>query len=178
MIPQAIVGMLACARLGAIHTVVFGGFAANELAKRITDCKPALVLSASCGLEPNRIIKYKPLLDEALRISEHAVRRCVIVQRRQCQAELMKERDVEWGEFCATGSSVPPVPVPSSHPLYILYTSGKVTNALHATVHRLDMYHVAQALTFVHLCAVCSFHQAQPGRRKVLSAIRVGTPSL
>ena len=124
MIPQAIASMLACARLGAIHTVVFGGFAANELAKRIVDCKPSLVLSASCGLETNRIIKYKPLLDEALTISKHTVKRCVILQRPECHAELMKERDVDWEEFYATGSPTPPVPVPSSHPLYILYTSG------------------------------------------------------
>ena len=125
--------MLACARLGAIHTVVFGGFAANELAKRITDCKPSLIVSASCGLEANRVVKYKPLLDEALRVSEHAVQRCVVVQRHECKAELVKDRDVDWDEFYATGSSVPPVPVPSSHPLYILYTSGKPSAQPHLT---------------------------------------------
>ena len=131
MIPQAIVSMLACARIGAVHTVVFGGFAANELAKRITDCKPSLILSASCGLEANRVVKYKPLLDEALMISEHAVKRCVIVQRPECRAQLWQVRDVEWEKFYATGSPVAPVPVSSSHPLYILYTSGETSTQPH-----------------------------------------------
>ena len=157
MIPQAVVSMLACARIGAIHTVVFGGFAAVELAKRITDCKPALVLSASCGLEPNRVIEYKPLLDEALRLSEHTVKRCVVVQRRQCKAELVAGRDVEWEEFYATGSAVPPVPVPASHPSYILYTSG-TTGAPKVTHRQLTMStqqaHYRHSLTHMVVCSL------------------------
>ena len=96
MIPEALMSMLACARIGAIHSVVFGGFAPRELAVRIDDAKPKVILSASCGIEVQRIIPYKPLLDEAIEIAGHKPEKCVIVQRPQAKAELKAGRDLEW----------------------------------------------------------------------------------
>ena len=123
MIPEAVIAMLACARIGAIHSVVFGGFAAKELASRINDARPKAIISASCGIEVNRIIQYKPLLDAAIAMSEYAPEHCVIVQRPQSIASLQPERDIDWIDFM----DAPPadcVPVKATDPLYILYTSG------------------------------------------------------
>jgi propionyl-CoA synthetase len=124
MIPQAAVAMLACARIGAVHSVVFGGFAAAELATRIDDAKPKAILTASCGVEPNRIVEYKPLLDEAIEIAAYKPEFCVIFQREQLSADLIPERDYDWGEFVANASPAPCVMVAATDPLYILYTSG------------------------------------------------------
>ena len=124
MVPEAVMAMLACARIGAIHSVVFGGFAAPELAKRIDDARPRLVLSASCGIEVNRIVPYKPLLDGALEIAAHKPERCVILQRPQERAALVPGRDVDWGEFMAGARPAECRPVAATDPLYILYTSG------------------------------------------------------
>jgi propionyl-CoA synthetase len=124
MVPEAAIAMLACARLGAVHSVVFGGFAASELATRIDDAKPKVVVSASCGVEGKRIIPYKPLLDEALRIAGHKPERCVIFQREMECAELVAGRDYEWNELMAGAKPHDCVPVAATDPLYILYTSG------------------------------------------------------
>ena len=124
MVPEAIVAMLACARIGAIHSVVFGGFAANELAKRIDDARPRLILSASCGIEGTRVIPYKPLLDGAVQIASHKPDRCVILQRPQEKVSLAAGRDVDWHDFVAGAASAECVPVAATDPLYILYTSG------------------------------------------------------
>src|SRR6266581_3101339 len=124
MVPEAVIAMLACARLGAIHSVVFGGFASNELAKRIDDAKPKLILSASCGIEVNRVIPYKPLLDGAIELAQHKVPRCVILQRPQQTVPLVRGRDQDWSETLAGAQPVECVPVAATDPLYILYTSG------------------------------------------------------
>ena len=124
MIPEAMMAMLACARIGAIHSVVFGGFAPHELAVRIDDAQPKLVMSASCGIEGERVIPYKPLLDGALNQASHQPDATLIVQRSQCAAELMPGRDHDWAERLATATPQPAVPLPANHPLYILYTSG------------------------------------------------------
>ena len=129
MVPEAAIAMLACARIGAVHSVVFGGFAASELATRIDDAKPKVILSASCGLEPGRIVKYKPLLDEAIRLSAHKPDACLILQRPQEEAALVAGRDHNWAkahdEAIAFGHLVYDcVPVAATAPLYILYTSG------------------------------------------------------
>jgi propionyl-CoA synthetase len=124
MVPEAVMAMLACARIGAIHSVVFGGFAANELAKRIDDAKPKLILSASCGIEVGRVVPYKPLLDGAIALSSHKPQRCVILQRPQDKATLVAGRDLDWGDFMANAEAVECVPVAATDPLYVLYTSG------------------------------------------------------
>ncbi|HEY7648771.1 MAG TPA: propionyl-CoA synthetase [Methylomirabilota bacterium] len=124
MVPEAVVAMLACARIGAIHSVVFGGFAANELAKRIDDAKPKLIVAGSCGIEVNRVIPYKALLDGAIELSRHKPARCVILQRPQERAPLQKGRDIDWDEFMAGASPAECVPMAATDPLYILYTSG------------------------------------------------------
>jgi propionyl-CoA synthetase len=124
MVPEAIMAMLACARIGAIHSVVFGGFASNELAKRIDDAKPKLIISASCGIEVSRVIPYKPLLDGAIELAAHKVGRCVILQRPQQAAPLVKGRDLDWGDFMSGAPAADCVPVAATDPLYILYTSG------------------------------------------------------
>ncbi|MEE2773964.1 MAG: AMP-binding protein [Pseudomonadota bacterium] len=124
MIPEALVAMLACARIGAIHSVVFGGFAANELAVRIDDCRPRAIIAGSCGIEPSKIVAYKPLLDEAIEIAQHNPDFCVILQRENAVADLIKGRDHEWEEFQKDAGLCECIPVPASHPLYILYTSG------------------------------------------------------
>ncbi len=124
MVPEAVVAMLACARIGAVHSVVFGGFASNELAKRIDDARPKMILSASCGIEVNRVIAYKPLLDGAVGLAAHKVERCVILQRPQLKAELVQGRDLDWGDFVSGAAPAECVPVAATDPLYILYTSG------------------------------------------------------
>ena len=124
MVPEAVIAMLACARLGAVHSVVFGGFAAHELAVRIDDATPKVVLSASCGIEPGRIVAYKPLLDEAIETATHKPERCVILQRPQEQASMVAGRDLDWAEAEAAAEPHPCVWVEATDPLYILYTSG------------------------------------------------------
>ncbi|MBB4265011.1 propionyl-CoA synthetase [Roseospira visakhapatnamensis] len=124
MVPEALVAMLACARLGAVHSVVFGGFAANELATRINDAKPTVVVAASCGVEPSRVVAYKPLLDEAIRVATHKPARCVILQREQLRCDMVEGRDVDWAEAVANARPHDCVPVLATDPLYILYTSG------------------------------------------------------
>ena len=124
MVPQAAVAMLACARLGAVHSVVFGGFAANELAIRIDDARPKVVLSASCGIEPNRVVEYKPLLDRAIELAEHPPERCVVLQRPMLEASLVAGRDLTWDEALAGAEPAACVPVAATDPLYVLYTSG------------------------------------------------------
>jgi propionyl-CoA synthetase len=124
MVPEALIAMLACARLGAIHSVVFGGFASNELAVRIDDASPKVVVSASCGIEPNRIVSYKPLLDKAIDLAKHKPEHCVILQRPQQPAELTVGRDLDWQVSLANASPADCVPVNANDPLYILYTSG------------------------------------------------------
>ena len=124
MIPEAVVAMLACARIGAIHSVVFGGFAAKELATRIDDSQPKVIVSASCGIEGQRVIPYKPLLDEAIEIAAAKPEHCIVFQRPQQAASLVEGRDVDWDEAMAAASAVDCVPVAATDPLYILYTSG------------------------------------------------------
>ncbi|MBK0328526.1 propionyl-CoA synthetase [Rhodobacteraceae bacterium F11138] len=124
MIPEALEAMLACARLGAIHSVVFGGFAANELAVRIDDCKPKAIIAASCGLEPGRVVHYKPLLDGAIDMASHKPEFCVIFQREQEVAHLTEGRDFNWHGFQYGVQPADCVPVEGDHPAYILYTSG------------------------------------------------------
>jgi propionyl-CoA synthetase len=128
MVPEALIAMLACARIGAIHSVVFGGFAAKELATRIEDCRPKAILSASCGIEAGRVIPYKPLLDEAMRLADHKVDTCLVLQRPQCEAPLAEGRDRDWAKAVAAamaeGRTAACVPVAATDPLYILYTSG------------------------------------------------------
>jgi propionyl-CoA synthetase len=128
MVPEALIAMYATARLGAVHSVVFGGFAAPELAARIEDAAPKVVLAASCGLEPNRVVAYKPLLDEALARSAHKPSGCLVLQRPQAEARLVPGRDRDWAEAMAEararGLSAECVPVAATDPLYVLYTSG------------------------------------------------------
>jgi propionyl-CoA synthetase len=128
MVPEAMVAMLACARIGAVHSVVFGGFAAKELATRIEDAQPKLIFSASCGLEPGRLVHYKPLLDEAIRLSSAKPQACIILQRPQQTCDLTAGRDHNWAELrraaLAANKTAPCVPVLATDPLYILYTSG------------------------------------------------------
>ncbi|MGI9301259.1 MAG: propionyl-CoA synthetase [Gammaproteobacteria bacterium] len=124
MVPQAAIAMLACARLGAIHSVVFGGFAANELATRIDDAEPKLMVSASCGIEVQRIIEYKPLLDAAIEAATHKPDHCIILQRPQAKASMVAGRDVDWLDAIASAQPADCVPVEATDPLYILYTSG------------------------------------------------------
>jgi len=123
MIPQAAIAMLACARIGAIHSVVFGGFASKELAIRIDDAEPKVILSASCGIEIEKIIPYKPLLDQAIELAAHKPHCCIIYQRKQLTAE-MNDQDYDWQTLMNTAKPVAPVSVKSTDPLYILYTSG------------------------------------------------------
>ncbi len=124
MVPEALEAMLACSRLGAIHSVVFGGFAAHELAVRIDDCTPKAIIASSCGLEPGRIVQYKPLLDRAIELAAHKPEFCVILQREQEVAKLVEGRDVAWHSFQYGVEPAECVPVAGNHPHYILYTSG------------------------------------------------------
>ncbi len=124
MIPEGIISMLACARIGAIHSVVFGGFASNELAVRIDDAKPKAIIAASCGLEPNRVVGYKPLIDSAIELANYKPETVIIFQRPQCKAKLVDGRDYDWDHIQNKVEKAPCVSVEGSHPAYILYTSG------------------------------------------------------
>ena len=150
MIPEALMSMLACARIGAIHSVVFGGFAPRELAVRIDDAMPKVILSASCGIEMQRIIPYKPLLDEAIEIAGHKPEKCVIIQRPQVKADLKPDRDWEWTGLEAAAKPADCVSVAATDPLYILYTSGTTgrpkgivrDNGGHAVALKWTMKHI------------------------------------
>src|SRR5437762_2322103 len=124
MVAEAVIAMLACARLGAIHSVVFGGFAANELATRIEDAKPKVIVSASCGIEPGRLVDYKPLLDAAIGMVESKPQRCIVLQRPMLEAALDPDRDIEWNAALTGATPAACVSVDATDPLYILYTSG------------------------------------------------------
>jgi propionyl-CoA synthetase len=126
MIPEAVVAMLACARLGAVHSVVFGGFAAAELAVRIDDAKPKVIVAASCGIEPTRVVEYMPLVNRALELAAHQPAACIIKQREQAPADLVEDRDVDWDQAYKVGRADPAecVTVRATDPLYVLYTSG------------------------------------------------------
>ncbi len=150
MVPEALIAMLACARIGAVHSVVFGGFAANELALRIDDAAPKVVVSASCGIEVARVLEYKPILERAIELSSHKPQARVILQRPQAQATLVPGRDIDWAQAMATAEPVDCVPVAATDPLYILYTSGTTArpkgvvrdNGGHAVALRWSMEHI------------------------------------
>ena len=124
MVPEAIVAMLACARIGAIHSVVFGGFAPNELATRIDDATPKLLITATCGIEFSTVIPYKPLVDQALELATHSIPNTLVLERPQASCALQAGRDHDWQTLMKQAEPVEPVPVEATHPLYILYTSG------------------------------------------------------
>ena len=124
MVPEALIAMLACARLGAVHSVVFGGFAAHELAVRIDDARPKAIIAASCGIEPGRVVRYKPLVDAAIELARHKPEFCLVFQREQERASLVPGRDLDWDEAQEGVAPAPCTPVGGMDPLYILYTSG------------------------------------------------------
>ncbi len=124
MVPETVIAMLACCRIGAIHSVVFGGFAAPELATRIDDARPIAIIAGSCGIEPGRVVPYKPLLDEAITIASYKPSQCIILQRQEYVASMVTGRDVDWMDVFSNGYSQECVPLASTDPLYILYTSG------------------------------------------------------
>lgn len=128
MVPEAAIAMQACARIGAVHSVVFGGFAANELASRIDDCQAKLVISASCGIEPGRLVAYKPLLDEAIQRCQHPPQKCIVLQRPELEAELQSGRDLSWHECEEQGKATECEVLDATDPLYIIYTSGTTGN--------------------------------------------------
>jgi len=159
MIPEAIIAMLACARLGAVHSVVFGGFAPQELAARIDDAQPKVVVSASCGIEPSRLVEYKPMLDRALQLASHQPTTCVIKQRPQLEASMTSLRDVDWDVAMKAGMMHPAecVEVAATDPLYVLYTSG-TTGKPKGIVRDNGGHAVAMAWSLRHV------YDVQPGQ--------------
>jgi len=153
MVPETVVAMLACARIGAVHSVVFGGFAANELSKRISDAKPRGIVSASCGIEPGKTVPYKPMLDEAIQLSSSKPEHCVILQRPQVTAPMTPGRDLDWNDVNAKATPVDCVPVEATDPLYILYTSG-TTGQPKGIVRDNGGHAVALAWTMKHVYGV------------------------
>jgi len=156
MVPEAVIAMLACARIGAVHSVVFGGFAAHELASRIDDAKPKVIVAASCGIEPSGVVPYKPLLDAAIAMVESKPERCIVLQRSMLEGELDPERDLEWEEAVSRAEPAPCLPVEATDPLYILYTSG-TTGQPKGIVRDNGGHAVALAWTMKHI------YDAQPG---------------
>ncbi|KPF82689.1 propionate--CoA ligase [alpha proteobacterium AAP38] len=156
MIPEAVVGMLACARIGAVHSVVFGGFAPHELATRINDATPKAILSASCGIEGAKVLAYKPMLDAAIDQASHKPDHCVIFQRPQALASLIPGRDINWDESAATAEPAACVAVEATDPLYVLYTSG-TTGQPKGVVRDTGGYAVALKWTMEH------FYGVKPG---------------
>jgi len=150
MVPEAVIAMLACARIGAIHSVVFGGFSSKELATRIDDAKPRVMVAGSCGIETNRVVLYKPLLDDAINLASHKPERCIVLQRPQEPGTLVAGRDIGWAEAVQNAQPHPCVSVEATDPLYILYTSGTTgipkgvvrDNGGHAVALRWSMKHV------------------------------------
>jgi len=155
MVSEAVFAMLACARLGAIHSVVFGGFAAPELAARIDDAQPRLILAASCGLEPGRIVDYHALLVRALQLAKHQPQHCIVLQRDQAPATLRPGVDLDWQDVLRDAPQVPPVPVAATAPLYILYTSG-TTGKPKGVVRDTGGYLVALAWSMQHIYATAA----------------------
>jgi propionyl-CoA synthetase len=153
MIPQTVFAMLACARIGAVHSVVFGGFAAPELAKRIDDATPRIVLTASCGIEGQKVVPYKPLVDHALELAVHAVSHVVLLQRPQVMAPMKEGRDLDWSALRAAARPVACVPVAATDPLYILYTSG-TTGTPKGVVRENGGHAVALAWSMAHIYGV------------------------
>jgi len=153
MVPETVVAMLACARIGAIHSVVFGGFASNELAVRIEDSAAKVIVAASCGIEPGRIVEYKPLLDGAVDLSSHKPDHCVIVQREQATASMVEGRDVDWDAAMADATPADCVPVAATDPLYVLYTSG-TTGAPKGVVRDTGGHMVALAWSMKHIYGI------------------------
>ena len=156
MVPEAAIAMLACARIGAIHSVVFGGFSSRELATRIDDAKPKVMVAGSCGIEPNRVVHYKPLLDQAIEMSQHKPARCVILRRPQEPGTMIEGRDVDWEEAMASAQPQGCVSVAATDPLYILYTSG-TTGIPKGVVRDNGGHAVAMTWSMKHLYAM------QPG---------------
>ena len=150
MVPEAVIAMLACARIGAVHSVVFGGFAAHELASRIDDAKPKVIVAASCGVEPSGLVPYKPLLDAAIEMVKSKPERCIILQRSMLEAELDPERDLDWAEAISRAEPAACVPVEATDPLYILYTSG-TTGQPKGIVRDNGGHAVALAWTMKHI---------------------------